>query len=99
MPHAPQFVALVCRFTHTPPHAVWPVSQMAAHAPLTHCCPAAQRFPHAPQLFGSSSMLEHPLGQASESLHVIPPPGHPANNDAITNMIPAAQMPNPRALP
>ena len=34
-PHAPQLAILACRFTHWPPHMVWPAGQ--THAPAIHC--------------------------------------------------------------
>jgi hypothetical protein len=60
MPHAPQLVALDFVSTQAPLHAVKPVPQLAAHAPLLHTGLApAHPAPHAPQLLVSASVLTH----------------------------------------
>ena len=46
VPQVPQFFASEVVSTHVPEQ----VATAHPHVPFRHCCPAAQVFPHAPQL-------------------------------------------------
>jgi len=62
-PQAPQLFALMRVFTHVPSHCVRPGRQAPWHVPRMHTWPAAQAWPHAPQLAVSERMSEQAPGQ------------------------------------
>jgi hypothetical protein len=54
---APQLRGSKVSVVHRPPHAVCPLAQLGAQAPLAHTWPAGQAAPHAPQLALSFAVL------------------------------------------
>jgi len=79
----PQSRLLVVKSTHAPRHSVSggppsPVVQLFVHCPTLHTWPAAQAFPHAPQLAGSLAVSVHapPLHATPPFAHAHAPPWH-----------------------
>jgi hypothetical protein len=54
---APQLRGSKLSVVQRPPHAVCPLAQLGAQAPLVHTCPAGHATPHAPQLALSFAVL------------------------------------------
>jgi hypothetical protein len=87
-PQPPQFVALVWRLTHPPPHAARLPAQVAVHTPAEQTSLMRQTLPQAPQLAASLAVSVHwvshmmsasgqtqaPPTQASPSAHETPQP-------------------------
>ena len=53
LPHMPQLVRLLAKFTQAPEQAVVPAPQVALHMPFEHNRPAVQPVWQAPQFCGS----------------------------------------------
>ena len=65
--HAPQWLGLVCRFTHDVPHVVVVVS-VQRQRPLRQVCPAPHASPQPPQFIASVSVLTHASPHGSRSV-------------------------------
>jgi hypothetical protein len=87
-PQPPQFVPLVCRSTHPPPHIVRFPAQATMHTPVEQTSLLRQALPQAPQFVASLTVLVHwvahrtsapgqtqaPPAQVSPSAHETPQP-------------------------
>ncbi len=86
LPHAPQLFTSSPSVTHSVPHSVLPLAQVAWHTPVRHTCPAGQARPHVPQFSESLARLRH------APPHIVVPSGHehiPATHDApVTHAFP-----------
>jgi hypothetical protein len=57
VPHAPQWVTLVCGSTQSLPQSVSAAAHVLAQAPCEQTCPLGQVLPHAPQLVAFEAVL------------------------------------------
>ena len=74
MPHLPQLLLSVSVVAQNAPasvtQSVWPSPHDDTHFPFAHSEPTPQKFPHLPQLFGSTPSSTH------VSPHCVVPPPH-----------------------
>jgi hypothetical protein len=70
VPHVPQLVGSVLRFTQLLPHLSSPAWQVSEHRPCEHACAAGQVVPHVPQLLPSDARFTQLEPQAeSDATH------------------------------
>lgn len=69
VPHLPQLLPSVSRFTHLPPQSSFPIGQR--HDPPTQLFPVSHTFPQLPQLLESLDVSTHAPEQFV-SVHVVP---------------------------
>jgi hypothetical protein len=72
---APQFVLLVARSTHVPPHIDCPLGH--TQLPAMHDCPLGHALPHAPQsvalVFVSTQLEPHSICPVPQLIAHVPP--------------------------
>ena len=80
LPHEPQLLESLDKFTHDRPQRVWPGGQPPVQIPLTHFVPVGHALSHLPQFAGSAATLVHllpvptfPSGQQFAALVQQPP--------------------------
>jgi hypothetical protein len=70
VPHDPQWVASLDRFTQAPEQLVSPAGHSETQVPFAHTSPAGQAVPHAPQFCGSLARV------TQAPAHTVCPAGH-----------------------